>query len=70
MASVRLTITGMTCGHCRGTVEGALQAVRGVYAVLVDLEGGVAEVDFNEAETSVEALAAAVDAAGYGASAA
>jgi copper ion binding protein len=68
MAAVRLAVTGMTCGHCRGRVEEALQAVRGVYAVAVDLDAGSAEVDFNEAEASAEALTAAVEAVGYGAS--
>lgn len=63
--SVMLRVTGMMCGHCTSTVEHALKAVDGVDAVLVDLEGGGrAKV---QGRASVEALIAAVQAVGHGA---
>ncbi|HEX9691573.1 MAG TPA: cation transporter [Gemmatimonadales bacterium] len=65
MRSVRLNVTGMTCGHCQGKVERALRAVRGVYAVDVDLAAGSAAVDFDDAQASVAQLTAAVAAVGY-----
>ena len=68
MASANLAITGMTCGHCKKKVVGALQGVDGVFAVLVDQEGGSAEVEYDEGRTSVAAMVAAVEAVGYGAS--
>lgn len=67
MAALRLTITGMTCDHCRSKVEAALKEVSGVYGVYVDLEGGAAEVDYNDSRAKPEAMAAAVDKVGYGA---
>lgn len=65
MSAVQLKITGMHCGNCRAKVEQALQGVSGVYAASVDLEEGVAEVDFDPQRTQPDALVAAVSAAGY-----
>ncbi len=67
MATVTLTISGMTCDHCVATVERALKGVTGVYGAVVELDRGAAEVDFDEARTTPEHLIAAVEAAGYGA---
>jgi copper chaperone len=67
MARVQLTITGMTCGHCRQKVENALNGVDGVFSALVNLEAGEAEVDFDEKRTDAATLVQAVEASGYGA---
>jgi len=42
-----LKIDGMSCGHCKATVEKALLGVEGVEHVTVDLDGKVAEVSGN-----------------------
>jgi copper ion binding protein len=65
MASTKLTITGMTCVHCVAKVEKALQNVDGVWGVFVDLDGGAAEVDFDDAKAGPSQLTEAVQAAGY-----
>ena len=65
MASIQLKVSGMTCGHCRGKVETALQQVEGVYSVFVDLDEGRAEIDFDAAAVTPEALVGAVKSAGY-----
>jgi copper chaperone CopZ len=57
----------MTCGHCRTKVERALQGVAGVYAAVVDLADGEAEVDFDDDSLTAAQLIAAVEGAGYGA---
>lgn len=67
MASAKLKVTGMTCGHCQMTVEKALKGVSGVYSAVVDLQDGEAEVDFNDDAVSARQLVAAVEKAGYGA---
>jgi copper chaperone CopZ len=46
-------------------VETALNGVSGVYGVYVDLDGGFAEVDFDEAKTDAGALVGAVKSVGY-----
>jgi len=67
MASVHLTVTGMTCGHCQKKVQSALEGVDGVYSAYVDLPGGFADVDYDASRTDAAALVAAVAAVGYGA---
>jgi copper chaperone CopZ len=65
VGNVKLSVAGMTCGHCQATVEQALKGVQGVYAAVVDLHGGAAEVDFNDDALTVDQLVAAVERSGY-----
>jgi len=62
---VDLRVTGMTCGHCQGRVEGALRAVPGVKKAQVDLQKGLATVTYDPAKASPEDLQQAVRGAGY-----
>jgi copper ion binding protein len=57
------TVTGMTCQHCVDAVSREVGAVPGVTGVEVDLATGRVEVS-GEGFTD-EAVAAAVDEAGY-----
>jgi copper chaperone CopZ len=68
MPSYALKVDGMTCDHCKGKVEAALKSVSGTYAVMVDIEDGVAEVDTSDEAVAVGVYVAAVTAAGYEAS--
>lgn len=64
--SIELNVSGMSCGHCKSAVEGALRKVEGVKAAEVDLSGGKARVEGEN--VNPEALIAAVLDEGYGAS--
>jgi copper chaperone len=61
-----LTVTGMSCEHCEETVENALEGVAGVERATADREAEQATV---EGEADVGDLVAAVENAGYEASA-
>jgi copper chaperone len=61
-----LTVTGMSCEHCEETVENALEGVAGVERATADREAEQATV---EGEGDVGDLVAAVENAGYEASA-
>ena len=65
VARIRIRVEGMTCNHCRGRVEQALEGVDGVEAVEVSLEEGEASV---RGQVPVEALIEAVEGRGYSAS--
>ena len=67
MATAKLNVTGMHCGHCQAKVERALKGVSGVYTAVVDLQDGEAEVDFNDDAVTTDQLVAAVAKAGYAA---
>lgn len=60
-------VTGMTCGHCVASVDRELREVPGVTDVHVDLvAGGTSRVTVtSEATLTREAVASAVDEAGY-----
>lgn len=60
--SIELKIEGMSCGHCKMSVEKALKSVPGVERVEVFLQEGRAIV---EGSAPVERLIAAVQEEGY-----
>jgi len=63
-----LRITGMTCNNCVRHVGSALKTVAGVTNVEVSLPDAQAMVDHDDL-TTIPALIAAVESAGYEASA-
>jgi len=57
--SVTLYIEGMTCNHCRQTVESAVKTVRGVNEAIADPGTGIVEIkgndfDIGEIERNIE----------------
>ena len=52
-------VQGMSCGHCRKSVENALNAIEGVNAT-VTLEPPVATVEFTGEALPLEALQKAI----------
>ena len=64
MATNTYTVTGMTCDHCVGSVQGEVSQIPGVTDVQVDLETGQVTVTSDE-PIDVEAIRASVDEAGY-----
>ena len=59
---VKLKVEGMSCGHCKASVEEALNSVAGVTAVAVDLENGAATV---EGGADVAAMITAIEEKGF-----
>jgi copper chaperone CopZ len=65
-----ITVEGMSCGGCEEAVETALEGVDGVTSAAADRETGRATVESEETDSvSTAALVAAVEAAGFTASA-
>lgn len=65
MSNVIIKVKGISCEHCQAAVEGALGGIDGVTSAKVNLEGGTADVDYNEARASVKDFEKAVDEAGF-----
>lgn len=65
MERTQFGVKGMTCDNCVNSVTNALKQVNGVKLAKVSLEDEKAEVTFDPAATSVNALREAVKAAGY-----
>jgi len=67
MNSLVLHINGMSCGHCLNAVSSALSRLPAVTIRSVRI--GRAEVEYDPAKVSPEAIAAAIKDAGYAATA-
>lgn len=64
MAIKTLNVRGMSCNHCVHTIAGTLTKL-GVEAE-VSLPAGSVTVRYNEGETSLEQIIAAIKEQGYG----
>jgi copper chaperone len=60
-----INVKGMTCTHCKASVEGALAALSGVNFVNVDLDTGDVTVNIEEGQVEESAMKAAVEAIGF-----
>lgn len=62
MTTRTFDVPGISCGHCKAAIEGALSDLDGVDAATVDVEGRTVSV---EGPATDEAVTAAIDEAGY-----
>ncbi len=60
-----LNVQGMSCGHCKTAVEGALNNLEGVTSADVNLDAGTVDVAYDDAKVSFEAMKEAVEDQGY-----
>ncbi len=65
MNPVLLKIGGMSCQHCVKHVTEALSELPGVVSVEVDLAGGKATLEIEEAYFNIDEAAEAIEDAGY-----
>lgn len=55
-------VPGISCGHCKSAIEGALDGLEGVETATVDIDARTVSV---EGSASDDAVTAAIDDAGY-----
>jgi copper chaperone CopZ len=60
-----LTVTGMTCGGCENAVKRAVGKLPGVASVEASHAGQTVTVEFDESQTTLDAVAAKIAALGY-----
>ncbi len=65
MGNVTILVKGMSCEGCQAAVEKAIGNLEGVVSAQVDLQGGSAMVDFDEAVVGVGQFKKAVEEAGF-----
>ena len=59
---INLEITGMSCAHCKNTVENSIKDLEGVKEVNVSLNPAFADVVFDEEKINAEKIIEAVNA--------
>ena len=67
MERVTVTVKGMSCEHCRMTVESAIKALAGVKEARVDLESASATVSYDARQLGLQDLKSAIEQKGYSA---
>lgn len=65
MVEVTISVEGMSCGHCKAAVEGALSKVDGVASAEVNLAAKNVTVQFDSGKVSEETLKSEIEEAGY-----
>ncbi len=65
MASVTFTAPGISCDHCKRSIEGDLSGTVGVRRVEVEIEPKRVTVDYDESATDTGTLRAVMDDIGY-----
>ena len=65
MTKTVLNVPSMSCGHCASTITTALTPVAGVGQVRVDLPAKQVSVEYDETQTGVERIKAALQAVNY-----
>lgn len=59
-------VPDVSCGHCKSSIEGALQPLAGVQSASVDIDNKMVTVDFDDAVVDSARLVQAIEGAGYG----
>ena len=65
MQTVKLTVEGMSCGHCLAAVNKAVGALQGVSNVEVSLQKKLATVDFDPEVVTIDVIKEAIEDQGY-----
>ena len=65
MKTEQINVEGMSCGHCVETIENAVGKMGGVNQVQVSLENKKVSVDFDEGQTTVDAIKEKIVEAGF-----
>ncbi|MCL1630677.1 copper chaperone CopZ [Sporolactobacillus sp. CPB3-1] len=65
MAERTLEVKGMSCGHCKMAVSGALKELDGVSDVDVDLASGKVDIRYDENKVDFLQMKDAIEDQGY-----
>lgn len=65
MQKQTLDVQGMSCGHCKSAVEGALKDLKGITDVHVDLDSGKVDVTYDDQSVTVDEMRDVVEEQGY-----
>lgn len=58
-------VPDVSCGHCKSSIETALQPLAGVQEANVDLEARSVQVDYDDSVIDRAGVVRAIEAAGY-----
>ncbi len=65
MTDITLSVPDISCGHCKNSIEGALQPLEGVVSAEVSIEDRKVAVTYDESMVDVATMVKAIDEQGY-----
>lgn len=65
MASIKLSVSGITCGGCERSIRNALLTKDGVREAVASHKSGVVEIDFDDSKIQRAGLQKAIEDAGF-----
>ena len=65
MTAKTLSVPGISCDHCKMSIEQAVGGLSGVDAVAVDIEARTVELSFNEEALGLDQIIDAIEEVGY-----
>jgi copper chaperone len=64
MTTLTISVPDISCGHCKSSIEGALQPLDGVTSAEVSIEARTVDIAF-DGPTTLDEIVAAIEAQGY-----
>jgi len=65
MTQITLSVPDISCGHCKSSIEGALQPLEGVESASVSIDERNVAISYDDSAVDVDAFIAAIDEQGY-----
>ncbi|WP_020007313.1 copper chaperone CopZ [Salinicoccus albus] len=65
MAQKTIDVQGMTCAHCKSSVEGALSSLDGVSKADVNLDENNVNVEYDDSKVTDSSMNDAIEEQGY-----
>ena len=65
MKQITLLVPGISCGHCKSSIEGAVASMDGVARVEVSISKRTVDVEYDPAKVDLAAIISAIDDQGF-----
>ncbi|MHB0939792.1 MAG: heavy-metal-associated domain-containing protein [Armatimonadota bacterium] len=65
MATIQMTVKGMSCSGCANSITRRLNSTPGVQSASVDLDSGIANITFDDTETDANSLEKVIESLGF-----
>ena len=65
MTQATLSVPDISCGHCKSSIEGAVNPLEGVDSAVVAIDDRNVAITYDGAESTMDAIVNAIDEQGY-----
>ncbi len=65
MTQITLSVPDISCGHCKMSIEGAIQPLDGVESALVSIDDRNVAISYDDSSIDIDTFIAAIDEQGY-----